>query len=58
MVNGNIYQGGKWRADYKKSGNRTVDWKTATGGKNTQTFQDKRNKNHTVNFNIQPEQKS
>lgn len=39
--NKNIYQNGKWRADYKPSKNRTVDWNTATNnGKAPKYFTD------------------
>ena len=39
--NGNIYQNGKWRANYTKSGMKTVDWNTATNnGKAPKYFTD------------------
>jgi hypothetical protein len=39
--NGNIYQNGKWRADYKPSKMKTVDWNTATNnGKAPKYFTD------------------
>ena len=39
--NKNIYQNGKWRADFEPSGNVTVDWNTATNnGKAPKYFTD------------------
>lgn len=46
--NGNIYQNGKWRADYKPSGMKTVDWNTATnGGKASKYYTDTKTKKIT-----------